>query len=145
VALEAKAQKNHIGVHNLEFQEMLEEGGFSHVFLARHRRSGELYAVKKLKMQEDLNADMNVIDQRSIYTELTILTLGRENPFIIQLESFWESESDIMFVMEYASEGDLLTVYEKRGDVGGPFMARIYAAQIVLGLEFLHKNNIAYR
>ena len=49
----------------------------------------------------------------------------------------------ICFAMEYAHGGDLLTHIQRRvfDEVRGSF----YAACVVLGLKYLHDNNIVYR
>ena len=48
-----------------------------------------------------------------------------------------------MFVMEYANGGDL-TMHLKTG-VFSESRAQFYTACVVLGIGFLHSNNIAYR
>ena len=48
-----------------------------------------------------------------------------------------------MFVMEYAHGGDL-TMHLETG-VFCESIAQFYAACVVLGIGFLHSNNIAYR
>ena len=48
-----------------------------------------------------------------------------------------------MFVMEYAHGGDLLMHVQT--DVFSESRAQFYAACVVLGIGFLHSNNIVYR
>ena len=48
-----------------------------------------------------------------------------------------------MFVMEYVQGGDLLMHLETDGF--SESRAQFYVACVVLGIGFLHSNNIAYR
>ena len=49
----------------------------------------------------------------------------------------------VFFVMEYAMGGDLMRHIHE--DIFGEERACFYAACVVLGLEYLHKNRIIYR
>ena len=53
-------------------------------------------------------------------------------------------QSHLFFVMEYLNGGDLMFHIQKTGKFEEN-RSRFYGAEIVLGLQFLHSNNIVYR
>ena len=63
--------------------------------------------------------------------------------FLVNLHSCFQTSTRIYFVMEYVSGGDLMwhiqhqQFNEKR--------AKFYACEVLLALEYFHKNNIVYR
>jgi serine/threonine protein kinase len=66
------------------------------------------------------------------------------HPFLVNLHSSFQTDSRVFFVMEYVSGGDLMVHLQscKRFE---PKIARFYSSEILLGLQFLHENNILYR
>ena len=66
------------------------------------------------------------------------------SPFIVQLHFAFQSDSRLYLVMDFMIGGQLFFHLrrEKRFDVD---KTRLYAAQIILALEYLHKKNIIYR
>jgi classical protein kinase C/novel protein kinase C epsilon type len=89
-----------------------------------------------------------ISDERELQatqTEKSIfLTANRDkHPFLLNLHSCFQTESRICFVMEFVSGGDLLWHIEQQ-----PFTetrVKFYAAEVLLALDYLHKNNIVYR
>ena len=66
------------------------------------------------------------------------------SPFIVQLHYAFQSDARLYLVMDFMIGGELFFHLrrEKRFDVN---KTRLYAAQIVLALEYLHRKNIIYR
>ena len=67
-----------------------------------------------------------------------------KNPFIVKLHYAFQTPDKLYFVLDFVNGGELfchlrneLTFEQDR--------ARFYAAEIVLALECLHKNDIIYR
>lgn len=50
----------------------------------------------------------------------------------------------MFLVLEYCSGGELFSLLDKQGRLPES-AARFYAAQLVLGLEYLHSQHIIYR
>jgi len=68
---------------------------------------------------------------------------NRKHPFLINLFAGFQTDKHIFFVMEYSMGGDLMR--HIHDDIFSEERASFYAACVVLGLEFLHENNIVYR
>ncbi|CAH2330321.1 serine threonine- kinase N2-like, partial [Pelobates cultripes] len=69
----------------------------------------------------------------------------KRHPFLVNLYASFQTEDLVCFVMEYAAGGDLLSTLINNVVAFTENRAMFYAACCVLGLEFLHKKNIAHR
>ena len=100
--------------------------------MASKRATGDLYAIKMMK-KEDL-VRKNVVEQA--LAERDILA-GSDNPFVVKLYYALETDEHLYLVMEFIIGGDAGALLENLGYFEEP-MARVYAAQIVCALEYLH-------
>ncbi|EGR29645.1 protein kinase domain protein [Ichthyophthirius multifiliis] len=67
-----------------------------------------------------------------------------ENQFIVKLRYAFQSQSKLYLVVDFMNGGDLFYHLKKHGKFTER-TTKFYAAQIALGLEHLHSNNIIYR
>lgn len=72
------------------------------------------------------------------------LTANKErHPFLVGLHSCFQSDTRLYFVMEFVSGGDLMLHIQKQQF--SEARAKYYACEVLLALEYFHKNNIVYR
>ena len=66
------------------------------------------------------------------------------NPFIVKLHYAFQTPVKLYFVMDFLNGGELF-YHLKREVRFSEDRTRFYSAEILLGLECLHKNNVIYR
>ncbi|OWK02294.1 hypothetical protein Celaphus_00017942, partial [Cervus elaphus hippelaphus] len=77
------------------------------------------------------------------FVERDILTFA-ENPFVVSMYCSFETRRHLCMVMEYVEGGDCATLMKNMGPLPVD-MARMYFAETVLALEYLHNYGIVHR
>uniref|UniRef100_G3VNU8 non-specific serine/threonine protein kinase n=1 Tax=Sarcophilus harrisii TaxID=9305 RepID=G3VNU8_SARHA len=118
---------------------LISNGAYGAVFLVRHRSTRQRFAMKKVNKQNLILR--NQIQQA--FVERDILTFA-ENPFVVSMFCSFETRRHLCMVMEYVEGGDCATLLKNIGALPVD-MARMYFAETVLALEYLHNYGIVHR
>ncbi|XP_039175672.1 microtubule-associated serine/threonine-protein kinase 2 isoform X5 [Crotalus tigris] len=118
---------------------LISNGAYGAVFLVRHRNTRQRFAMKKINKQNLILR--NQIQQA--FVERDILTFA-ENPFVVSMFCSFETKRHLCMVMEYVEGGDCATLLKNIGALPVD-MARMYFAETVLALEYLHNYGIVHR
>lgn len=154
--------------------ECVGKGASGHVKIARHRRTGQLAAVKILPMQPFVSSRTHgnanggskgnasaggggatspeYDDAQMAKSEKQRLGIDREitmmklmnHPNIMRIYDVYEGERELYLILEYVEGGELFDFLVNRGKLA-PLEALGYFKQIVYGLNYAHTFSIIHR
>ncbi|XP_041667193.1 microtubule-associated serine/threonine-protein kinase 3 isoform X4 [Cheilinus undulatus] len=124
---------------DFEMTKLISNGAYGAVYLVRHKETKQRFAMKKINKQNLILR--NQIQQA--FVERDILTFA-ENPFVVSMYCSFETRRHLCMVMEYVEGGDCATLLKNMGPLPVD-MARMYFAETVLALEYLHNYGIVHR
>lgn len=144
---ERKGSELGISLGDFDMLDTLGTGTFGKVLLSRLRPSPsrpaqtqphyfamkvlEKVTVVRLRQVEHLNSERK--------------TLARvRHPFIVNLFCTFHDERNLYLLLEYVQGGELFSHLRRAGRFSAD-VARFYAANLVLALEYLHERDIIYR
>ena len=111
-------------------------GAFGVVWRCSERRTGRLFACKMLQK--------NVINSRSIIAEVQQIAQLSHHRNVVRVFGSYESNEWVFVVMELCSEGDLLSFVNERRGLDEATAATLFR-DIVLGVDFCHRNHLLHR
>uniref|UniRef100_A0A914YVY3 non-specific serine/threonine protein kinase n=1 Tax=Panagrolaimus superbus TaxID=310955 RepID=A0A914YVY3_9BILA len=118
---------------------LISNGAYGAVYLVRHKKTRQRFALKKMKKQTLLLR--NQVDQ--VYAERDILTFT-DNPFVVCFYGSFETKQHLCMLMEYVEGGDCASLLKSAGTL--PLeLTRLYVAEAVLAIEYLHSCGITHR
>ncbi|TBU62648.1 Pkinase-domain-containing protein [Dichomitus squalens] len=130
--------------------ECVGKGASGHVKIAKHRRTGQLAAIKILPLQPFLssrnsaNAQAKAEKQRlGIDREIIMMKL-MNHPNIMRIYDVYEGDKELYLILEYVEGGELFDFLVNRGRLP-PLEALAYFKQIVYGLNYAHTFSIIHR
>jgi len=116
------------------------QGSLGNVYLVRDKLNNKIYAMKKLNIPA-------IIRNSQIFhikIEKDILSMNSDNIWQTKLfYSFIEGDY-LYYIIEHCPGGDLLSYFDMK-DYLTEEEARFYIAEIILGVESLHKNKCIHR
>uniref|UniRef100_A0A1I8HP77 non-specific serine/threonine protein kinase n=1 Tax=Macrostomum lignano TaxID=282301 RepID=A0A1I8HP77_9PLAT len=118
---------------------LISNGAYGAVHLVRHKASRQRFAMKKVRKTHLVLR--NQVDQA--FAERDILSFA-DNPFVVSLFCTFETKKYLCMVMEFVEGGDCASLL-KQIEVLPLDLARMYFAEIVLALEYLHSYGIVHR
>ncbi|XP_052183584.1 probable serine/threonine protein kinase IREH1 isoform X2 [Diospyros lotus] len=131
--------KDRTSIDDFEIIKPISRGAFGRVFLAKKRTTGDLFAIKVLKKADMIRK--NAVE--SILAERDILISVR-NPFVVRFFYSFTCRENLYLVMEYLNGGDLYSLLRNLGCLDED-VARVYIAEVVLALEYLHSRRVVHR
>lgn len=127
-------------IKDYEIINPISKGAFGSVYLAKKKLTGEYFAIKVLK-KADMIAKNQVMNVRA---ERAIMMSQADSPFVAKLYFTFQSKNYLYLVMEYLNGGDCAALVKVLGGLPEDW-AQKYIAEVVLGVEDLHKKGIVHR
>ena len=128
-----------IAKSNFKFLEKIGRGGFSQVWKVLYTKYNKIYALKKMYKIE-------IIDKKcenDIIIELSFLS-RIHHPFIVNTYFAFQDSDYLYLVSDYFPQGDLRyqLIHNK---VYNEMQVKFIISNILLGLDYIHTNNIIHR
>ncbi|KZT03923.1 cAMP dependent protein kinase [Laetiporus sulphureus 93-53] len=120
-------------------QRTLGTGSFGRVHLVRSKHNLRFYAIKV--MNKDKIVRMKQISHTK--NEQAMLQ-AVQHPFIISLWGTFQDTANLYMVMDFVPGGELFTLLRRSNRFPDP-VAKFYAAEVALALNYLHDLDIIYR
>jgi serine/threonine protein kinase len=114
-------------------------GAFGKVYLVKHRCTGIELAMKILDKKKYIRKNM----LRYAMAERNILCCIR-HPFIVSLSYCFQTPDALVLVLQYCPGGDLQMRIEAETKLDEQ-TTRVYSAEVLTALEYLHERQIIYR
>lgn len=132
-----------VTVDDFDMIRVLGKGCAGKVLLVRHRPTKGLFAMKSIHKRHVL-AHQEL--QHTLTEQAVLKRMARDvmDPFVVKLWWSFHDPSNLYLVMDFHPGGDLATQLSRWGRLGRD-RARFYAAEIVEGVEGLHRAGVIYR
>ena len=140
---ELKRRSKKVAVDDFEMMRVLGKGCAGKVLLVRHKPTSDLFALKAITKRHVL-AHQELQHTLTEQAVLKRMAAEGKDPFVVKLWWSFHDRDHLFLVMDFHPGGDLATQLARWGRLGRD-RARFYAAEIVEGVEGLHKNGVIYR
>jgi serine/threonine protein kinase len=124
---------------DFEVLKRIGQGAFGDIDLVRLKSNGTIYAMKSMSKRRLKDANL----QERVMLERAVMCLVRP-PLIIHGYFAFSSEKQLHIVMDFVPGGPLLKLLETQGELPVPSI-RLYAAQILISIGYLHGQGIIHR
>ena len=120
---------------------LLGRGSFGEVLLVRLKANNKVYAMKILskKLLKIKKQELHTKTERDLMVKINC-------PFIVNIKSAFQDTSKLYIVSEFMQGGDMFYhLHDGQIIIFNNEKTKFYVLELVLALEFLHKNNMVYR
>lgn len=128
-----------LGPGDFEFLCVVGQGSFGKVFQVKKKDTGKIYAMKVMRKDRILEKD----HARYVLSEKNALT-AIDHPYIVRIFSSFQTSKKLYLVLDFIDGGHLFYQLFKLG-VFSEDRAKMYTAEIVSAISFLHSKGILHR
>ncbi|EEA22606.1 cAMP-dependent protein kinase catalytic subunit [Talaromyces marneffei ATCC 18224] len=136
---QSRQTKGKYSLEDFSLQRTLGTGSFGRVHLVQSRHNHRFYAIKVLKKAQVVKMKQveHTNDERRMLQRV-------KHPFLITLWGTFQDSKNLYMVMDFVEGGELFSLLRKSQRFPNP-VAKFYAAEVTLALEYLHAQHIIYR
>ena len=118
---------------------LIGKGSYGNVFLVRYKRNNKIYAMKVLNksLLREQNQENNTKSERNLMIQISC-------PFIVNIKFAFQNDFKLFLVQEFLQGGDLFFHIHTQPKFSNE-KTKFYVTELVIAIEFLHKNNMLYR
>lgn len=126
-------------LNDFDIHRTLGTGSFGRVHLVQYRSTGQYFAMKVLKKSEVVRLKQ----VEHIQNEKNILE-HTHHPMLVNMLGTFQDGTYVYMILEYVQGGEMFTYLRKYQRFSNQ-VAKFYAAEVLLALEYLHSKNVIYR
>lgn len=139
--IDSSIDKSALGPNENDYEivKLISNGAYGSVYLVKHKQTRQRFALKKINKNNLMLR--NQVEQ--VFVERDILSFT-DNPFVVTMYASFETRKHLCLVMEYVEGGDCASLLKNTGPLPSD-MAKLYFAEMVLAVEYLHSYGIVHR
>lgn len=128
-----------ITLKQFELLRSVGKGAFGKVRIVKHKKSKELYALKYINKEKCIRqgAVKNTFLERDMLEAI-------EHPLIVNLRYSFQDDENMFMVLDLMLGGDLKFLLRKCGRMPEEWV-QFYCAELIVSLDYLHKQGIVHR
>jgi serine/threonine protein kinase len=133
--------RSDLNIASFEIGSSLGRGKFGHVFLARHRTTSYICALKIIYKAQIADSKEEMLIRRELEIHQNLA-----HPNILRFLSWFHDETRVFLILEYAPGGNLydLLLKQPKHRFNERYAAQ-YIAQIAEALRYMHNKNVMHR
>ncbi|WVO16092.1 hypothetical protein L204_103758 [Cryptococcus depauperatus] len=124
---------------DFQIERTLGTGSFGRVHLVKSHHNGRFYAVKVLSKEKVIK--MKQVEHTNSEREMLVRV---RHPFLVNLWGTFQDVNNLYMVMDFVAGGELFSLLRKSQRFPNS-VAKFYAAEVALALDYLHSLDIIYR
>ena len=134
-----KITKPGVKLQDFKILKVLGRGSFGKVLLVKCKKTQNYFAMKVLKKEKlfKTNQILHTKTEKEVLEKI-------EHPFLIKLYYAFQNDTKLYLVSEFMQGGELF-FHLNKAKTFSENKVRFHACEIILALEYLHKNDIIYR
>jgi len=134
-----KEEYKKLSVVDFECLTIIGRGAFGEVMIARLKKSGEVFALKRMVKRDMIKKHQT----EHIRAERDVLALA-DNPWIVKLHYSFQDNTWLYLAMEFLQGGDLMTILIKK-DILSHKEVAFYMCELCLAVQSVHELNYIHR
>ena len=124
-----------------EFIENIGQGMYGRVYKARNKKENKYYAIKRLNFK-----DINEKEKKQINNEVSCIKKLKHPNIISYKDSFNDEDNYFNIVTTFCEGGDIYNkIQNQKGEYFSEEQILNWLVQILLALDYIHKNDIIHR
>lgn len=135
-------ERRQVGPNDFQILKLIGKGTFGQVYQVKKKDTERIYAMKVLSKKVIIQKKevAHTLGERNIL----VRTAMAASPFIVGLKFSFQTPTDLYFVTDYMSGGELFWHLQREGRFQEA-RAKFYIAELILALRHLHDYDIVYR
>ena len=125
--------------NSFEFLHLIGRGGFSKVWKVKWKKTGAMFALKEMSKPRiiDKKCESTILLERDLLSKMN-------HPFIVNMHFSFQDINSLYLVMDLITGKDLRYHLSQKKKFSSE-ISKFFLACTILGLEYIHYNNILHR